>query len=413
MASGTAVPSPTFGPQGFQAPPAPAILAGVQADISAAFGAALNFNLNTPQGQLASSEAAVINNAYGVFCWQANQFDPAYAVGRNQDALCRIYFIERNPSEPTTLQVSCTGAGAFIPDSTNAERPARDDRPTSAGNLYTCLTAGRSPAAAAGASRSRSRARSRGRSPSRSPSRSTRPSRGGTRSPSSPASRASTRRAGRRSSSAARIRSRGTASARSARSSAPWRTVPGVIDYYGNANPTAAPVTIGGVTIPAYSTYICVAGGAPTAVGQAILSKKSPGSPLTGNTVVTVFDSNPLYASPIPYTITYQIPAPLQVLFKVVIASGPLVPTNAAALVQAALLAAFAGNSLTASFTGSIAGTTLTVSALSAGRSWSARSSRTSRTSSRGTRSSSGSGPGRAGSGRTRSARRRRSPRRR
>ena len=50
-----------------------------------------------------------------------------------------------------------------------------------------------------------------------------------------------------------------------------------------------------------------------------------------------------------------------------VIANGPLVPTNAVALVQTALLAAFAGNTLSASFTGSIAGNTLTVTNLASG----------------------------------------------
>src|SRR5271156_4112231 len=85
VAGTTFVPAPVFGTLGFQAPSGPAILAGVQADWSAAFSAALNFNLNTPQGQLVSSEAAVIANAYAIFLYFAQQCDPAYAQGRNQD----------------------------------------------------------------------------------------------------------------------------------------------------------------------------------------------------------------------------------------------------------------------------------------------------------------------------------------
>ena len=339
----------------------------MQTDISAAFGTTLNFNLNTPQGQLASSEAAIINNAYGIFAWQANQFDPAYAVGRNQDALCRIYFIERDPAEPTTLQVSCTGAGALIPDSTNPNvQPGTIV--DGSGNLYTCLTGGSLPAGGGSVTLAFA---------CTVPGPVAVPAANGVSiyqaipgwdSASVVSGVQGTNTEGRQ---ALEQRRQDTVAGNSFGAVGSIigavANVPGVIDYYGNANPTAAPVTIGGVTIPANATYICVAGGAPSAVATAILSKKSPGSPLTGNTTVTVFDSNPLYASPVPYSITYQIPAPLQVLYKVVIASGPLVPTNAVALVQAALLAAFAGNSLSASFTGSIAGTTLTVSEVSSG----------------------------------------------
>jgi hypothetical protein len=88
---------------------------------------------------------------------------------------------------------------------------------------------------------------------------------------------------------------------------------------------------------------------------------------MTGNTTVTVYDSNPLYASPVPYSITYQIPAALQILFSVTIKSGPAVPSNAISQVQAALIAAFSGQVLSASFTGSISGTILTVSAVASG----------------------------------------------
>ena len=73
---GTNVPSPVFGPAGFQVASGPAILAGVQADIDAAFDVTLNFNLNTPQGQLASSEAAVISNNQQLFAYSTQQVDP-------------------------------------------------------------------------------------------------------------------------------------------------------------------------------------------------------------------------------------------------------------------------------------------------------------------------------------------------
>ena len=78
----TSVPVISWSANGPQAPSGPAVLAGVQADISAAFGRTFNFNLNTPQGQLATSESAIIAAANDTFVSITNQVDPAFAAGR-------------------------------------------------------------------------------------------------------------------------------------------------------------------------------------------------------------------------------------------------------------------------------------------------------------------------------------------
>lgn len=333
----TNVPQPTFGATGFIAPSGPAILAGVQADINGAFGNVLNYALTTPQGQLASSEAAVIANVYAVFSYYTQQVDPAYAVGRMQDAIARIYFLERNPSEPTVLQIDCVGlAGVVIPlDATIQD---------SAGNLYRCTGAG--TIAVTGTVTLSFACTEPG--PTVVPD----------------AGDVSIYQAipGWDSVSVASgvvgvaVESRSAFEQRRRDSVAgnsfgpvgaiigAVAKVSGVLDYYGIDNPTAGTVTVGGVAIPAYSTYIAVAGGAAADVAAAIFSKKSPGSPLVGDTSVVVYDENPLYAAPIPYTIKFQIPDDLQILFKVVIASGPDVPSDAVLQVQNALIAAFAGS---------------------------------------------------------------------
>ncbi len=129
----TNVPPVTFGPLGFIAPAAPLVLAGVQADIAAAFGTTLNFNLNTPQGQLSSSEAALVVNANSIFVYYTNQVDPAFATGRMQDAIARIYFLERMASEPTVLTVQCFGlVGVVIPVGALIQ---------GGGNVYACTDA--------------------------------------------------------------------------------------------------------------------------------------------------------------------------------------------------------------------------------------------------------------------------------
>ena len=73
MADTTNVPVPVFTPTGLVIPQEAAILEGVQEDYNAAFGGNLNPALNTPQGQLCSSTAAMIANANTVFATFVNQ----------------------------------------------------------------------------------------------------------------------------------------------------------------------------------------------------------------------------------------------------------------------------------------------------------------------------------------------------
>lgn len=92
------------------------MLAGVLADINAAFGNTLNTDLSTPQGQLAMSLTAILGDAYDQFLALANGVDPARASGRMQDAIGRLYFMSRLPATATVVTCLCTGvAGTLIP----------------------------------------------------------------------------------------------------------------------------------------------------------------------------------------------------------------------------------------------------------------------------------------------------------
>jgi hypothetical protein len=329
----TAVPPITFTAAGWQIPSGPAILAGVQADIQAAFGVALDFNLNTPQGQLSSSEAANINNTYQTFGYYTQQVDPAYASGRFQDAIARFYFLTRNAAQPTTLQVNCFGLAQLI-------LPTGATIIDEAGNLYQLTS---SVTIAAGGSVVGSFACAvPGPVPvpetddvsiyQQIPGWDSVAVASGTQGVNTEGRQAFEQR---RQDSVA-----GNSFGPIGAIIGAVAQVPNVTDYFGYSNNTAAPVTVGGVSIAANAIYICVAGGDPVAVGTAILSKKGPGAPMTGTTQVTVYDTNPLYASPVPYTIKFQVAAPLQLLFEVELVASPLIPSNAIQLVQAALIAA-------------------------------------------------------------------------
>jgi hypothetical protein len=339
---GTNVPGVTFGPNGFIAPSESAVLAGTLADILAAFALAgfnLNPKLTTPQGQIASSNAAIIGNTNATFLFYTQQVDPAYATGRMQDALARIYFITRNPAQPTVVECICTGlAGVAIPSGALAA--------DSAGNIYTCTEGGTIPS---GGSTTLAFA-NQAVGPIPCPE--------GTLTIIYQAipgwdsitngqdgvlgSNVETRQAFE----ARRAASVGVNSGGALGSIlGAVLSVPGVLDAYVTENPTGAPVTVGGVTLAANSVYVAVVGGAEDAVAQAIWSRKAPGCAYNGNTTVDVQDENPVYNGNGPiYPVTFEIPSSLSILFAVTLFDNVGIPSNAVSLIQNAIIAAFAGS---------------------------------------------------------------------
>jgi hypothetical protein len=401
----TAVPQPIFGPQGFQGPPESAILAGVQSDINAAFGGGLNPALSTPQGQLATSQTAVTADSYNIFLWFCNQVDPAYNSGRMQDAIGRIYFITRLPAQPTVVQATCIGLeGVIIPVGALAKA---DDS-----NLYICQEQGTIPSTGSvvlpfscavtgpvvcpgsisiGGSGSLNTIYQAipGWDSIANVQDGVLGTNVETRAAFEERRRASTS-----------IGSQGPLPA----ILAAVLQVPGVLDAYATENDTKLPAVIGGVVIGQNSLYIAVLGGNAQAVAQAIWSRKAPGCAYTGNTTQIVTDPSPQYIPPIPtYAVTFETPAIVDFAVLVVMVNNAGIPSNALTLVQNAIISGFAGtdggsrakigstvlasryyggvatlgawaqiidiqlgvSGTAAQFTGSIAGTTLTASAVS------------------------------------------------
>lgn len=341
----TNVPVPQWTDKGFIVPATADILAGVQADINAAFGGNLNFTTNdgsttnpTPQGQLAASETAVIDNANAQFLRMTQQVDPAFAEGRMQDAIARIYFIERNPAQPTVVPAVCTGlAGVVIPP--GALALAVDGNRyicTSGGTIpvsgsitlqFECLTVGPIPCSAGSLNQIYQAI----------------PGWDSINNPTDGVlgndveSRAAFE--ARRAQSVALNSLGGLPSVLGA-----VLNVPNVIDAYVTENAQNTLQTIGGVSLYPNSIYVAVVGGDSDAIARAIWSKKSPGCAYNGNTTVQVQDTSPGYVPPYPtYAVSFEIPTPLPIYFAVNLSTGPQVPADAATQVQNAIVAAFGG----------------------------------------------------------------------
>jgi hypothetical protein len=336
----SSVPPVEFGPRGFIAPPESEILVGVQADMNAAFGGNMNPALETPQGQLASSMTAIIGEANNVYVKLTQQVDPAYADGRMQDAIARIYFLERHPAEPTVVEATVTGlAGTVIPQGALAQSTdnnlyaAQEDITIPSGGsttgTFACTVYGPIPCPAASLSMIYKAIPGWDTI--------TNAADGVTGNDAESRQNFEFRRA-----QSVFLNSVGSVSAIQAAVMA----VPNVLDAYVTDNDSGSPATKGGVLIPAHSVFVAAVGGDDQAVAQAIWSKKAPGCGYyAGNVTETVYDTSPGYVSPYPaYTVKFENPAALPILFEVTIVSGPTVPSDAASQIQAAIIAAFTGS---------------------------------------------------------------------
>jgi Baseplate J-like protein len=335
----TAVPPIQFTDTGLVLPQESDILAGAQADIDAAFGGGLNPALNTPQGQLASSLSAIVSNTNDLFAEFVNQVDPDTNDGFMQDAIARIYFLNRSPGAPTAVQCDCVGAlGTVIP----VGAQAADQN----GNRYVCTEGGtidvtgtislsfanivNGPIACPANQLNIIYQAIPGWNTINNPLDGV------------PGQNVET---------AAAFRQRRAQSvALNAHGSlvsiyAAVFNLPDVIDVYATENDTNTTVNTGSTAYPLvpHSLYVAVVGGNAADIANAIWTKKDVGCDYNGNTSVVVTDPSG-YLPPVPqYTVKFEIPPSLPIKFAVQIANSASLPANIVALTKAAIIASFNG----------------------------------------------------------------------
>jgi hypothetical protein len=232
---------------------------------------------------MASSFTAALGDAYDQFLLILNGVDPARAFGRLQDAIGFIYFMTRESATATVVMVNITGAAnqtiaagtALVKDAAgNVYTASNAITLNSAGNgtgTFTCQITG--PIAVAANSIIINQTV------------------GGVTAVSNPVagvtgSAVETRQAfeTRRQ---ATVEANAVGVLNAIRGSLLNPSV-GCTDAYVLDNSSTAPVTTGGVTIPAGQLFICTQGGTNTGIGQAIISKKPPGCGYVTGIVVTI-----------------------------------------------------------------------------------------------------------------------------
>lgn len=335
----TNVPKIQFTATGLVVPQESEILNGVLTDWDQAFGGGMNKALETPQGQICSSEAAIIADNNAVMAELVNQIDPDTASGFMQDCIARIYFLDRIPGAPTVVACDVTGAlGTIIPVGAQAQ--------DTSGNLYVSLQQVTIPVSGS------------------IPCQFANVSNGPIPCPAHTLNAIYRQIPGwdaidnaiegilgqNVETQAAFAYRRAQSVALNARGSLPSVyaavfDVEGVDDVYAAENVTNGTVTIGSTNYPllAHSLLVSVVGGTDPDVANAIWTKKDLGCDMNGNTTVVVTDSSG-YSPPLPtYNITFLRPTPLPIKFAVTLTDSPNLPSGIVDLVKASIIDTFNG----------------------------------------------------------------------
>lgn len=335
----TAVPDITFTNEGISLPSPQDVLQGRLTDIDAALGGGMDKDLRTPQGQIATAESLIIARNQAMIAALATQIDPNNASGRIQDAIAKMYFLERNPGEGTIVNAVCQGsvdtvipAGSIARDQAGYRyRLLADAYIDATGQVkanFQNLTTGPIPCGknqliniesqiTGWASvynendgqlgvdvESRQQFELRRRD-------------------------------------SVEKNAKDTIGAVIAAVSA----VDGVVDWYiyENVENTAKTIGVTNVSVDPHSIYVCVSGGLSTDIAKAIRFSKGAGCGTTGNTSVTITDDR--YSDPKPsYTYKYQQPTLTRCYFKVTITDNPSLPADIDDQIKKAIVAKFNGN---------------------------------------------------------------------
>lgn len=335
----TAVPSIKWPDAGPELPLESDILGGVLDDIDAAFGGGLNRNLETPQGQLASSLAAIIAAKNTEIANIINMIDPQYSSGRWQDAIARIYFISRKPEQSSVVRVKLTGlAGVVVPAGTLAKDSSGNIWHSTGGAKigtngvafvdFACNEPGPVPCPPHNLNRIYQSI----------PGLDAIDNEDAAVLGALVESRADFER--RRYNSVAK---NGHGTTHSIYGEV--FQVEGVVDCYVVDNPTGLSKVVPPThyVLKPHSVYVAVVGGDDKDIAKAIWRKKDVGCDYNGNTTVLVYDDEAGYSAPPQYEVTFNRPTPTPVKFHVQLIDSLSLPADAPTVAKQCVMDTFNG----------------------------------------------------------------------
>lgn len=319
----TSVPDVTITGSGLLAPTVSDILAGRLEDFKNILGAQPKIPLSSPQGQIATSDAAIISQKNNALLTLFSQINPDYATGRFQDGIGRLYFMERIPGIGTTVVVRCSGvvgvkipSGSIVIDSSDRQYFSRADAFISdlgyVDVVFENSVNGAIPCNVGSVNRIVT------------------PIDGWNSVTNLSAGVLGYEVEGRY---AFEVRRRDSISRAGSNNDesvlGEILSVDGVVDAYVWSNRKSESVVIGnGTSVLPHSTYISVFGGADADIANAIFKKINPTADLNGNVTVTVYDKTN-YQEPYPsYEISWQRATAARLRFRVSIDGTTLTPPS-------------------------------------------------------------------------------------
>jgi hypothetical protein len=298
----------------------------------------LNTSYTTPQGQLATSLAAIINNKNIDFLRICNNFDIDKATGVWLDALCALFNISRKASVPTTVNCLCTGLAGTVIYGMNEENPSKVS--DLSGNIYICQTTTTIPAGGSVTVTFQNEVGGNISCPSDTVNTIVTTTAGW-----DTVNNPSAGIVGSDTETDAELRKRykqfvnNNASGTIGSLVSAVLGLEGVLDCVGAENPSGAAISVGGYTIQPNTYSLSVLGGNGSDIAGAMYEKHSMATQ-TGNTTVTYTDPD----TNVSYNFSIVRPTKLSYFFKVTLANEASLPADIADKVKSAIYEDFYDN---------------------------------------------------------------------